>query len=252
VAELDARVFAAHADAWEAEGRLRAHVGGGVLEIAGARLSASGLPAPQWNNGDVIDPARIDLARVREWYATRAHGAGVPWGMRVPTGMPFPHGRFLFRKRCMGLMRDRLTSIPVPPDVTFEIATARDLDIIASIDAEAFDTSFAQNRPWIAPHLDAEGFTVGLARLAGEPVGVATAITTAGRAGRCVGIFGVAVLAAARGRGIASALTAWLLRPAFDAGATLAHLSPDTDVAARIYARLGFVETAGLDVYVDL
>ena len=29
------------------------------------------------------------------------------------------------------------------------------------------------------------------------------------------------------------------------------HLSPDTEVAARIYARLGFVEVPGFDVYVD-
>jgi hypothetical protein len=36
------------------------------------------------------------------------------------------------------------------------------------------------------------------------------------------------------------------------AGAELAHLHPDSDSAARLYARLGFVETPGLDVYVDL
>ena len=39
---------------------------------------------------------------------------------------------------------------------------------------------------------------------------------------------------------------------ALDDGATLAHLSPDTEDAARVYARLGFVETPGFDIYVDL
>jgi hypothetical protein len=32
----------------------------------------------------------------------------------------------------------------------------------------------------------------------------------------------------------------------------LAHLHPDSDAAARLYARIGFVETPGFDVYVDL
>ena len=47
-------------------------------------------------------------------------------------------------------------------------------------------------------------------------------------------------------------MSAWLLQEGFAAGAELAHLHPDTDVAARVYTRLGFVEVAGFDVYVDL
>jgi predicted GNAT family acetyltransferase len=62
----------------------------------------------------------------------------------------------------------------------------------------------------------------------------------------------VAVLPAARGRGVAGALCSWLLRRGVAAGARLAHLHPDNDGAARLYARLGFRETGGLDVYVDL
>ncbi|MGH6623605.1 MAG: GNAT family N-acetyltransferase, partial [Burkholderiaceae bacterium] len=62
----------------------------------------------------------------------------------------------------------------------------------------------------------------------------------------------VGVLERARRRGVGSALTSWLLERAFADGATLAHLNPDSDAAARLYARLGFVETAGLDVYTDL
>jgi len=37
-----------------------------------------------------------------------------------------------------------------------------------------------------------------------------------------------------------------------DAGAELVHLHPDTDQAAAIYRRLGFVEVDGFDVYVDM
>ena len=49
---------------------------------------------------------------------------------------------------------------------------------------------------------------------------------------------------------IAAAVSSWLLARGFAAGAELAHLHPDNDGAARVYARLGFVETAGFDVYI--
>jgi ribosomal protein S18 acetylase RimI-like enzyme len=67
-----------------------------------------------------------------------------------------------------------------------------------------------------------------------------------------VGIFGVGVLEHARRRGVGGALTTWLLERTFAGGATFAHLNPDTDAAARLYARLGFIETIGLDVYCDI
>ena len=60
------------------------------------------------------------------------------------------------------------------------------------------------------------------------------------------------MLSAARRRGVGAALSSWLLERGFAAGAELAHLNPDTDEAARLYGRLGFVETRGLDMYVDI
>jgi len=47
-------------------------------------------------------------------------------------------------------------------------------------------------------------------------------------------------------------MSAWLLENGFANGAELAHLHPDSDVSARVYVRLGFLEVAGFDVYVDL
>jgi len=248
----DERVHLAHGDAWQAEGRLRARFGGGAVELAGARLSSSGLPHPQWNNGDLVELARFDLEAVRAWYAMRAHGAGVPWGMRVPSGVPFQHGRFLFAKRCMALAPTQFVPASLPPSVVVDLATTHDIDVVAQIDAAAFNEPLVQNLAWIAPHLGASGFTVAIASLNGEAVGTATAVLTDDRAGRCVGIFGVAVLVGARRHGIGAALTSWLVGRAFDAGATLAHLNPNDESAARLYGRLGFVETAGLDVCVDL
>ena len=91
-----------------------------------------------------------------------------------------------------------------------------------------------------------------IAEAGGEPVGTGYALRSDGDAGPCLYLAGVAVLPSARGRGIGSLLTSWLLARGFAAGAELAHLHPDTDAAARLYARFGFAEVDGLDVYVDL
>lgn len=220
--------------------------------MPGIRLMASGLPHAQWNNGDVSDPARVDVEAVRAWYAARAHGKGVPWGVCVPAGSPFAHGRHVFRKRCMALLPDRLRAVRASSGVAIGEAVPADVDNFARIDASAFEGTVEQTLPWVAPHFGAKGFIVALATLEGESVGVATAVLTDDRAGSSVGVFGVGVLEHARRRGIGGAMTAWLLEKAFAQGATLAHLNPDSDAAARLYARLGFIETAGLDVYCDL
>jgi ribosomal protein S18 acetylase RimI-like enzyme len=249
---LDERVWTAHGDAWQAEGRLRQPFGGGAAELPGTRLMASGLQHPEWNNADVTDPAFVSVEHVRAWYAERAHGAGVPWGVRVPAGRRFPHGRHLFRKRCMALLPGQMRPRAGVDGVEIRTASAADAGSVARIDAAAFQEPIEKVRPWVEPHLGASGFVVALAELDGEPAGVATSIVTDGRAGHCVGIFGVAVLPGARRRGMAAAMVCWLLQRAFSEGAAFAHLNPNTDPAARLYAGLGFEETAGLDVYVDL
>ena len=213
---------------------------------------ASGLPHAQWNSGDVTDVAAVDLGAVRAWYAARAGGAGVPWGLRIPADTRFGHGRFVFRQRCMALLPDRHRVAGLPPRVGIRVATPADVDVVAAIDATAFGDPLDQTRSWVDPQPGAPGFTVALATLDGEAVGVATAVHTNDRAGPCVGIFGVAVIERGRRHGIGGAMTSWLLARAFAGGATLAHLNANTDEAARVYARLGFVETPGFNIYVDL
>jgi ribosomal protein S18 acetylase RimI-like enzyme len=213
---------------------------------------ASGLPHPEWNNADITDPALVSVEPIRTWYAERAHGAGVPWGVRVPAGRHFPYGRHLFHKRCMALLPERLRTPARLREVVIRAASTADMESVARIDAAAFDEPTEKVRPWVGPHLDAPGFVVALAELDGVAAGAATAIVTDARAGLCVGIFGVGVLPGARRLGIAAAMTCWLLRRAFAAGAAFAHLNPNNDAAASLYAGLGFMETAGMDVYVGL
>jgi GNAT superfamily N-acetyltransferase len=241
--DLAARVQDAQADMWEYEGRLRA----GVAELRGIRLMASGLPQPQWNNGDVT-AADADVEGARAFFAER----GVPWGVRVPVGIPWDRGRHLFRKRLMGLPAGEHRPAPAVPGLVVREADRGDAGAVVRIDATAFEEDPAVQGPWVEPHIGAPGCTVALGELAGEPVATALGLRTDGRAGPCLCIGGVAVLPHARRRGIAAALTSWLLERGFAAGAELAHLHPDDDDAARLYGRLGFVETAGFDVYVEL
>ncbi len=241
-------VRAAHGDAWQVEGRLRAPFGGGVTQVRGARLMASGIDHPQWNNGDVDDPEHADVPAMRAWYAA----LGLPWGVGVPAGAPWPHGRCVFRKRLMGLDLSGFAEPPGIDGLTIRLATSDDLDAVLHIDVIGFEAEPALERQWMIPHLGARGVEVALADLDGDPVGTAYAVRSDGRAGPALYLAGVTVLPAARRRGIAGAISAWLLARGAAAEARVAHLHPDSDEAARVYARLGFVEVDGFDIYVGL
>jgi GNAT superfamily N-acetyltransferase len=249
VSDLDTRTWTAQADAWEVEGRLREPHGGGAGTIGGVRLMSSGLPHAMWNGGDVVDPDRIELEAIRAWFASRAGGAGVPWGLRVPARWTLPIGRRVVHKRCMALEREGFRPAAPPAGVTIALAGPEQLETVARVDATAFGDPLERNRAWVAPHFGASQVEVALATRAGEPVGVATAVRSDGLAGPAAGLFGIAVLEPHRGIGIGPALTSWLVARAFEAGVTLVHLNPVSDPVARVYGRLGFVETAGIDIY---
>ena len=235
----------AHGDAWQAMGRLRAAVGGEVAERPGIRLMASGLPHPQWNNGDVDDPGAVEIAAVAAWYADR----GVPWGVRVPAGATWPHGRLLFRKRLMAVPAADLIAAAPPDGVRMRTARPADLEDVLAVDLAAFGGAADLERRWLEPLLSAG--LVALAEADGEVVATGYGVPCEGRAGSTVFLGGVAVRPDVRRRGIGAAVSSRLAERGFAAGGQIAHLHPDTDEAASIYRRLGFVEVDGLDIYVD-
>jgi GNAT superfamily N-acetyltransferase len=246
LAALTARTRAAHADAWQQQAVLRRRAGGATAELAGIRLMTSGLDHPRWNHGDVTEPPLVDLTEVSAWFA--AHR--VRWGVRVPPETPWPHGRRLFRTRLMTLDAPDLRPAPLVAGLRVRVAHGEDLATVPALDAAAFGEGTVPE--WIRPHLEAREVTTVIAELDGAPVGTAYALRSDGRAGPAVYLAGVGVRPEARRRGIAAAMSSWLLEDAFSRGAVFAHLHPDDDPAARVYARLGFTEVDGLDVYVDL
>ncbi|HMC72047.1 MAG TPA: GNAT family N-acetyltransferase [Mycobacteriales bacterium] len=231
----------AHGDAWQT-------LAVTTEELPGVRLSATGLPHPQWNNGDVDDPAAVDIETVKHWY----DALDVPWGMRVPEGAQWRHGRHLFTKRLMGVTPDGFAAVGDLPGVVVRPATADDLEAALVVDTVAFDESAEVERPWLQLLMAHPAVTVAVAELGGEIVGTGSVTMCDGRAGRSGYVAGIGVLPQVRRRGIGASLSSWLTRAAINGGATLCHLHPDTDAAAAIYGRLGYVEVGGLDIYVDM
>ena len=247
VTQVDAPlVRRAHGDAWYAIGTAREQNGGGASELPGVRVTATGLPHPQWNNGDVHDPSAVDLDEVREWYSRRE----VPWGLRLPAGAQWHHGRHLFGKRLMGATPVTFNAAPAVPGLQLRAARERDLDSVLAVDVVAFEQPPEVERPWLQLVFDHPDTVLAVGTLAGAVVATGWVLRSNGWAGPAGYVAGIAVEPAVRKRGIGAAVTSWLMSEAGDV--ELWHLHPDTDEAARVYRRLGFVEVDGLDIYVDL
>ena len=244
-ATLGARVRLAHADAWQVEGRARLAHGGGAHAVRGARLMASGLPTPKWNNAD-IEALDVDLQAMVAWYAAR----NVPWGVRVPAEWDLPIGQPVFTKRCFGL---QLTAAVPPPragDIQIQRAGVADFDAYVATDAAVFDDDPVLTGRWVAPVLGASRFAHWLARADGTPVGVACTVRSDERAGPAAMLTGLGVLPPWRGQSIEQQLLQTALRAAFADRAMLAHAhASDADEAEFLQAS-GFIEVPALVVRV--
>jgi GNAT superfamily N-acetyltransferase len=240
-------VRVAQADALAEQGRLRESVGGAVACPRDLMVMTAGFEAEGVNSGDVMGPDP-DLDAARAFFAEH----GVTWGLRVPEEMPWEHGRLLFRRRLMGMERGSFRRAGDIPGLEVRVAGPEDLPTVLHIDSTAFALDRIENTRWLEPLLVAERVEFALASLEGEPAGTAYVLRSDGGAGPSAYLAGVAVLPEARRRGVGAGISSWLLGRAFDRGAELAHLNPDTDAAARIYERLGFAELPGHDIYIEL
>jgi len=233
----------AHADAWAVQAGGRP--AGATARLPGVRLACSGTRYAQYNGADVVDPSLVDVEEVAAWFAARH----TPWAWRVPENVARPGGEPLVRQRFMGLSVTAFHPVLVPRGYTVGIADDACLDELVRVDVAAFGGSGRATREWLGGHLHTPGVEVGLVRDdAGEAIGVAYTVVSDGDAGPAVMLAGVGVVPTARQRGVAAGLSSWLLARGFAAGAVLAHLQPDDDRAARVYARIGFTEVPGLQI----
>jgi hypothetical protein len=240
-------VRTAHADAWQAEGRLREPYGGGACAVRGARAMASGIRTPKWNNADVTHE-QVDLEALSAWYAAR----GMPWGLRVPLEISLAVGEPLFVKRCMGLLVSSgagsgLCMFDSTCGVQVHRIRADEHDRFVALEVAAFGDDPATARDWLAPQFGVAGFDHWVAELAGATVGSATSVRSDELAGPALMVTGVAALPGVDARLVKAQLSAQISAQAVHPGpgATLVHVYPDDDEEAAAFAAVGFIEVPG-------
>ena len=235
------------ADTEHTQGSIRSDRGGDAAWLGAAVVSSSGLPTAQWNAAVVVSPAAFDADATAKWFAHR----GVPWGALVPGGASFAYGHRAFTRKVMTVSANSLRhssegSVP-------RVASVKDLAALVRVDEAAFGASDpGLLTQWLEPHLINEVVTTAAIDILGSPIATGYVVVSDGRAGRTAHIGGIAVVPAMRRQGLAASVTTWLADRAFDKGAEFVHLVTDNPAAARLYTRLGFVEAATIDIYVDL
>jgi GNAT superfamily N-acetyltransferase len=227
--------------------------GGEVVEAPDLLWCATGIPSAGWNRvlRARLAPERLD-ARI-EWVQERARALGTPflWHF-IPSTQPANLETHLLRhgftdvgeEPAMGIALAHLPStLPLPVGVTIERVRERTaLEQWAHTAHDGFGASASTDAPFVAAvSRDAlEGAAAAeyyLARLDGEPVASSALSLAAGVAG----IFSVATLAGARGRGIGAAVTMAPLLAARDRGYAVGVLQA-SELGYAIYARMGFTE----------
>jgi ribosomal protein S18 acetylase RimI-like enzyme len=204
----------------------------------------SGFRARPRNDAQVTS-LPVDLPAAERWFAER----DCPWGLAVPVGLDLGPGEYVFTQRCMGLEPEHFAAAGSPPGVELRAARTDDLEAFSQLDAEVFGGSPELTQAWLGPTFESPHWMHWLAIVEDRLVGIASSRRTNLDAGPCGTITGVAVTELFRRRGIASALSTRAVTALFESGATLIHLNPDSDDAARVYARLGFREVPGVKIY---
>jgi len=208
---------------------------------------ASGLGVAYLNAACVTDAAIADIEQARSWYRARQ----AAWGALVQSGTPFREGRKLMTERLMATPASTFSAVPVPRGLFLRKADSADIEAVATIDAGAFGSDIASSRAWMAPLCCSGESELAIGELNGKPVATGYTLRCEGDVGPSVYLGGIAVLPSARRRGVAAALSAWLLARGFEEGVSFAHLQTDFDEAARVYSRLGFEDCDAIDIYAD-
>jgi ribosomal protein S18 acetylase RimI-like enzyme len=229
---------------------LLAQAGGAELHDGPVSWYRTGQPDPYCNQVLETHLAPRDADQRIDAHLDRLRGLGVPFNWWVmPSSAPADLGARLRQRGLvaddawpgMALLVAELVSPPAMPDLEIRpVTTDDDLAIYAGIFAPllspspAFTGFFlrAARRIGFGAGVPEEHF---LGYLDGEPVATVSLVT----AGGVAGIYNVATIEAARGRGVGAAMTAAAIRHGADRGFTIATLQAST-MGRGVYERLGF------------
>jgi hypothetical protein len=220
-----------------------------VLETDGALLFAGDTDWPAFANGvlrtsDDADPAGV-LDRAREFFHERGRGYSL-WVRELDVDADLAAaGRAAGHEKVFDypqmVCRSRLEERPIPDGVWIRrVVDMQGMDEFADVNAAAYTvygspfeatrSNFGRPDVFLAPHIAAF-----VAYLDGKPVSTAQTMLSHGIAG----IFWVATLEAARGRGIAEAVTRVATNWGFDQGAPDVQLQA-SPMGEPIYRRMGY------------
>lgn len=240
------RAWLATADADQTQARVRANLGAVAKWTDGGHYFVSGIKNGHYNVAHVVDSGAFDLADASTWFAE--HGAEL--ALRTPKDVPVK-GTQVRSNVIMQVTADDLRHST--GQVPVRRATPDDLEGLVTVDREAFGPSDPTAlRGWIAGHLISDDIVTGVIELVGSPVATGYVVLSEGQAGRTAQIGGIAVIPMMKRRGLGDRITTWLADYAFEQGAELVHLYTDSDIARRLYTRLGFREVGAFNVYVDV
>lgn len=220
-----------------------------LLEEDGVLLFAGASDFPAYNNGvhraDDTTPGDVVIAKALEFFATRGRGFSV-WvrdsgeddDLRTAADAALIGA---FADSPQMICRTRLPDAPLPDGVEIRLVQdAAGVAAYADITARAYvslgspedvtRTHFNGPTALQSPHVHS-----AIAYLGGEPVSCAQILMSHGIAG----VYWVGSLEAARGRGIAEAVTRYVTNLGFDLGGTNVQLQA-SPMGEPIYRRMGY------------
>jgi len=228
--------------------------GGEVVEVDGLVVALTNLPEPSLNGAVVArEPDEPDaaVAAAEEEFRRRGHpffGIELERGRHPAVEEAVRHTGLtllLSRPAMAAPLDDLLVGPAVPSGVRIvRLEDPNDLPELRAVDLDAFRGDPDVTARFLGPGMLASDHNrVFLAREGLRAIGAGTAWSLLGT----VGIFGIAVVRSARGRGIGTALTLTAARAFPDID--LAWLYP-TDLARPLYERLGFRAVGDWDIWV--
>ncbi|MBK5259971.1 MAG: GNAT family N-acetyltransferase [Thermoanaerobaculia bacterium] len=151
----------------------------------------------------------------------------------------------------MWLGIDTFVEAPIPSGLRIEPATdAAQLDSWAAIIMSAFERPAGEAAIWAGAY-ERMGFDGPWFHFVAYEGRVPVATTSVLLAGELAGIYHVATMSTARGRGIGAAITRAALRFAFDRGAREAVLQ-SSEMGEGVYRSIGFMRRAPLRLYAKM
>jgi len=170
---------------------------------------ASGLSYAHLNAACVTDPALADIDQAREWYRSR----DLAWGALLPSGSPWPHGRLRLTLRLMAVEPARFSATSAPFGLALRRAGSSDVDAVVTVDTGAFGSGVAAARAWLEPLCRSDEAVIAVESSMACPSRPATRFSAMGGRAKRLPRWDRSAPAARR-RGVAAALSTWLLAAA--------------------------------------